>query len=294
MTFEHIIKNINSLPPLSNVAHIVQTLYTGGLENLNVSRLVRVIESDAMLAINILKLINSPYYELRNPVVSIAQAVALLGAGQINKLVIYYAVNEKIKADPSIYGFTNSQFNDLCQLQSSLMFQWYSKINLREAKFLSNLALMMESGKLILANEVIKSDYCGEFRKGFNECESIECYEKSLIGTTSYYLTAILFQHWNIEPKYINILKSLDFTEEELEKIEFINKDKEKNTKKGKVFSKRKTFKQELKVIRTAINVKDILSNEAISKASEIVKSIGFCQIDFEEVAYKIKESYIG
>jgi len=174
------------------------------------------------------------------------------------------------------------------------MLEWYSKVNLREAKFLSHLALMMESGKLILANEVINSDYCGEFRKGFNECENIEEYEKSIIGTTSYYLTAILFEHWNIEPQYVDILKSLDFTKEELEKFEFKNKNIEKNMGKNKFFLKRNFFKQELDVIRTAINVKDILSHEAISKASEIVKSMGLCGIDFEESAYKIREAYIG
>ena len=293
MSIESIINNINSLPPLSNVAHIVQSLYAGGLENLDVSRLVRVIESDAMLAANILKMINAPFYALRNPVVSVSQAVSLLGADQIHKLVIYYAISEKIKADPSIYGFTNTQFNDLCQLQSSLMLEWYSKVNLKEAKFLSHLALMMESGKLILANEVINSDYCGEFRKGFNECENIQEYEKSLIGTTSYYLTAILFEHWNIEPKYVAILKSLDFTDEELDKIEHKDKDVEENIKESKVLFKGKTFKQELEVIRTAINVKDILSHNSIKKASKIVKSMGLYDMDFEEVAYKIRRSYL-
>ena len=141
-------------------------------------RLVRVIESDAMLTINILKMINAPYFELKNSVVSISQAVTLLGAGTIHKLVIFYAICERIIADTSIYGFTNAQFNDLCQLQSELMLQWYSKVNLEEAKYLAPLALMMESGKLILAQEIIKDENCGEFRKGFNECENIQEYEK--------------------------------------------------------------------------------------------------------------------
>ena len=270
MTFEHIIKDIDSLPPLSNAAHIVQTLYAGGLENLNITRLVKVIESDAMLSANILRMINSPYYGVINKISSISQAVSLFGSSRIYMLVIQYAVNEKVKADPSIYGFSNSQFNELCHLQSALAYQWYSKVNLDDAKFLSPLALIMESGKLILANEVIKSDYCGEFRKGFNECANIQEYEKDIIGTTSYFLTAMLFEHWNLEPKYVEILKALDSDEEPPK------------------------FEKEIEVIRTAINVKEILTDSSIDRASKLVRNMGLNARHFRDVALRLKESYLS
>jgi HD-like signal output (HDOD) protein len=281
MTFKNIIKNIDSLPPLSNAAHLVQLLYSGGIENLNIKRLVKVIESDAMLAANILKMINSPYYGFKQQISTISQAVTLVGASRIQMLVINYAINEKLKADPSIYGFKNTQFNDLCQLQSSLMFQWYSTINADDAKFLSPLALIMESGKLVLANEVLKSDYVGEFRKGFNECESIEEYEKSIIGTTSYYITAMLFEHWNLEPKYVDILKSLDFPP----------KDEEEKKQEEK---KKKVCIPALNVIRKAINVKDILSSSAINTACVLVEDMGQDPDVFKDIALKLREKYLS
>lgn len=274
MTFERIVKNIDSLPPLSNAANIIQTLYAGGLDNLDVSRLIKVIQSDAMLAANILKMINAPYYGFDNRIASVSQAVSLFGTSKIYMLVIHYAISQQLKADPSIYGFTNAQFNDVCNLQSALMLQWYSKVNARDARLLTPLALMMESGKLILANEVIKSDYCGEFRKGFNECENIEEYEMNLIDMTSYNLTALLFEHWNLEPRYVDILKSLDSKEEE------------------KSVKKMKTYEKELNIIRTAINVKDVLSDNSIKKASNMVNEMGLDTQHFEDVAYKIRDSY--
>jgi len=282
MTFKNIIKNIDSLPPLSNAAHVVQKLYASGLENINIKRLIKVIESDAMLAANILKMINMPYYGFRQKIVSISQAVMLVGASRIHMLVINYAISEKLKADPSIYGFSGTQFNDLCQLQSSLMFGWYSKIDMQDAKFLSPLALIIESGKLILAAEVLKSDYVGEFRKGFNECESIEEYEKSIIDTTSYYLTALLFEHWNLEPKYVDILKNLDFPQD----LKML-KEKKKITKKHIICI------PALNVIRTAINAKDILSDISIKKASKLVSEMGENGKEFEEVAFALREIYL-
>ena len=277
MTFNHIIKNIDSLPPLSNAAYVVQKLYASGLENINITRLVKVIESDAMLAANILKMINSPYYGLSRRVATISQAVTLLGASRIHMLVINYAINEKLKADPSIYGFTNTQLNELCNLQSSLMFRWYSTINVQVAKFLSSLALIMESGKLILAEEVIASDYAGEFRKGFNECESIQEYEKSVINTTSYYLTALLFEHWKLEPTYVKLLKSLDFQEKEKQPVNKV----------------KKAYTNALDIVRTSINAKDILSDAGIEKASLIVAEMGHDQKVFKDIAVNLRETYL-
>lgn len=279
MTFEQIIKGIDSLPPLSNAAHIVQSLYAGGIEHINISRLVRVIESDAMLSVNILKMINSPYYGMNKQISSISQAVSLLGVRQIYMLVIHYAISQKLKADPSIYGFTNAQFNDVCQLQGRLMFQWCSKTDSKDAQFLTPLALMMESGKLILAQEVVKSDYSGEFRKGFNECENIQEYEKNLITKTSYNLTAMLFSHWNLESKYVDILKLLDATDDEL---------KEKKID-GKIIS----YIQKVKIVRRCINVKEILTDNAIKESTKLVQAIGLDTNHFKEVALELRKSYL-
>ncbi len=287
MNFKNIVNNIDSLPPLSNAANIVRSLYASGVDDISISRLTKVIESDAMLAGFILKMINSPYYNLEHKVSSVYRAITLFGSKNTYMLVVRYSISQTIKADPSIYGFTNVQFNDVCQLQQTLMLRWYSTINKREAEFLAPLALIMESGKLILSKEVINSDYCGEFRKGFNECENIQDYEKSLIDVTSYFLTAILFEHWNLEPRYVKILKNLDYEEEE---VSADTKDEDNKPKRRR--SRAKTYEKELNVIRTAISVKDILTDSSIKEASEIVQEMGFDAQEFKEIAVDIRKSY--
>ncbi len=273
MTFNHIVNGIDSLPPLSDAANIVQSLYSSGVENIDVKRLIKIIESDAMLSANILKTINAPFFGMRNKITSIARAIPLIGARRIEMLVVNYAIREHVKADPSIYGFNNLQFNEICHLQSALLLQWYSKINVKDAQYLTSLALMMESGKLILAKEVIESDYVGEFRKHFNECKNIQEFEKSLIGTTSYYLSALLFQHWNLDEKYIRVLKALDSDNEDDLQILF--------------------YANIIEIIRVSINVKDILSDTAISNASVLVKELGMDDEIFIAVANEIKENYL-
>jgi HD-like signal output (HDOD) protein len=275
MTFEQIVEDIDSLPPLSNAAYIVQSMYLSGLENINILKLVKVIESDAILTANILKMINAPYYGFQNKIASVSQAVALFGTRRIHILVMQYAMRESLKADTSIYGFTDTQFNELCHLQSALILQWFAHVELHDAQFLTSLALIMESGKLIVAKEVLASDYCGEFRKGFNECEKIEDYEHELMGITSYEISALLFKHWNLDPLYIEILEALD-NAEKYEKLDV----------------KVQSYVDQIDIIRTAINAKDILSDKAIEKAGIKVLLMGHRAEPFKHIARRIRDNY--
>lgn len=276
MTFEGIVKKIDALPPLSNAANLIQAMYKGGIENINIIRLVRVIESDAMLTANILKMINAPYYGFSNKITSIAQAVSLFGTQRIQILVVQYAMSQNIKADTSVYGFAHAEFNELCHLQSALMLQWYSNVEIRDAQFLASLALIMESGKLILAKEVADSDYTGEFRRGFNECGDIEVYEDLVIDTTGYNLSALLFEHWNLDSVYIEIMKNLNATPQELKKLD----------------PKTRSYINQIDVIRTAVNAKDILTDASIAKASAKVEKMGQSSEVFERVARRIRKAY--
>ena len=144
MNFKNIVADLKSLPPLSNIAFEIQEIYSKGAKNLDIIKLVRVIEEDAVLTANILRMINAPIYGFSRKIASISQAVTLFGTDEIYGLVLKYAIQERIKADTKIYGIDSSKFNDVCHLQSTLMMQWYSKIDLRHAQFMSPLALIME------------------------------------------------------------------------------------------------------------------------------------------------------
>ncbi len=273
MKYEELIKTIESLPPLSDSSMLVKQLYTEGAENVDIIKLVRIIESDALLAANILKMINAPYYGFSRKIASVSQAVSLFGTNIVYGLVINYAMNEKLIAKTNAYNISPSKFNDMCHVQSNLMMQWYSKIDLRHAQFLAPLALIMESGKLVIAGEVAKSSYIIEFQQGLKKCDVIEVYENNLLGTSSYYLSGLLFEHWNLEPLYVKMLKNLDF-ENEI------------------ITGKMEYYIDTLDVVRTAVNVKEILTDQSIEKAAIIVEDMDLDVDHFTKVAKRIKKSY--
>jgi len=273
MNFETIVKSINSLPPLSDAILEIQELLNEQ-DDVNVKELVTLMESDALLAANILKLTNSPLYGFSRTISSITQSVTLLGLSQINSFIISYAVEEHIKANTEVYKLSNEKFNDMCYMQSTMVRQWYSKIDIKDAEFLSSIALIMESGKLILAQEITNSSYERDFQIGLVKCKNIEQYEDDLIGTTSYRLSALLFEHWKLDPLYFKILESLDSDDEVDEDIEI--------------------YVKIINIIRTAINVKEFLTKQSVLKACKLLKEANLEVEPFVKEAIKIKKSYVS
>ena len=106
----------------------------------------------------------------------------------------------------------------------------------------------------------------------FDNCDNIEKCEHELVGTTSYYISGKLFEYWNLDPLYVDILKGLDFQEHTNEKIE--------------------KYIDILDVVRVAVNLKGILTKDSIYQASGIVQDIGLNEKDFIKVALKVKDQY--
>ena len=272
MTFKNIITDLKSLPPLSNTPYMIQQIYSVGAQNIDMLRLVKVIEDDALLAANVLKMINAPIYGFSRKIASISQAVTLFGTDEIYGLVLRYAVDEQLKADTSIYGVDSKGFNDVCHLQAALMLQWYSTVDLRHAQFMAPLALIMESGKLVLANEVMRSNYIKKFTLGYKKAKNIEEFEHNLLGTTTYYLSGVLFEHWKLEPLYVDILKGLDFEVDLSDKMV--------------------SYIDSIDAVRVAVNLKNVLTQDSIYEACGIVEDMGLDPEQFTKVARRVREQY--
>jgi len=272
MDFLGIVKEIDELPPLSNVASIVHNLYENGSENVNILKLVRAIESDSILSANILHMINAPYYGFSKKIASVSQAVTLFGTDLIYGLVVNYAIHSIMQANVRAYGITNEKFNAVCHMQSALISQWYSKIDLRHAQFLAPLALIMETGKLIVSREVTKEGSIKEFAQGIKESEDTTIFEHELFGSSSYYISGLLFEHWNMEPLYVDILKGLDYEHPSNLQMD--------------------AYITSLDIVRVAVNVKEVFTKHSIENACELIEETGFMVDDFLNVAKRIKEKY--
>lgn len=103
MHFDAIVEGISELPPLSDTAKIITRLYEDGAENVNISNLVRAIESDGSLTVNILKMINAPYYGFSRKIASVSQAVTLLGTKVVYGLVLKFCIESLLVANLRVH-----------------------------------------------------------------------------------------------------------------------------------------------------------------------------------------------
>ena len=60
---------------------------------------------DMVISGRMLKLVNSPFYGLRNPVASLTQAMAIIGFGSLRSLVLAAGATDALKASFIAYGF---------------------------------------------------------------------------------------------------------------------------------------------------------------------------------------------
>ena len=86
-------------------AVVVQLLQQVGSAASTASDLERLIRQDMALTGRLLKLVNSPFYGLANPVGSIQQAVAIIGFSSLRSLVLAASAADVLTVDLASYGF---------------------------------------------------------------------------------------------------------------------------------------------------------------------------------------------
>lgn len=270
MSFASIIKRINSLPPLPQSVIKLERLFASGEPD--IKELVEIIEEDPVLTADILAKVNAPIYSFSKRVVSVMQAVTLFGSAKLRGLVLKASFERNFEVDLSPYGISNQKFADISAMQSALMFQWYMGIDVARSKFMVPIAFLMETGKVVLAKEIVESSYAQQFYEILSQSESIEAAEEMFADITSAEINALLFEHWSFDELFIVLMEHLDSDEP--------------------IPAEYRDLVETLRVIRTAVNVKEQLSDESIVKAAMIVKNMGLDPVKFVNAAKRIRKKF--
>ncbi len=135
------IEKIDDLPvPSKHVTKIIKLLKD---PDQDVTKIVHEIEQDQTLVSQILKLINSSYYALKNNIDSVSAAVNLLGFMNIKEIVYSASVMD-------IFGEDQKQDFEHAYTSSVLIKQLIEENDLPVSKSLSLAMLMHDIGKVIL------------------------------------------------------------------------------------------------------------------------------------------------
>ncbi|MDQ1337902.1 MAG: hypothetical protein QG617_869 [Campylobacterota bacterium] len=203
-----IIDNIKSLPPLSTTIAKINKIYAD--ENSTIKEMAGAIENDPMIIANILKIANSPLYGFGREIKNAAQAVGLFGMSMTRSIAIGNSIKNLLNVDMQPYRVTSDEFARISSLQAALMLKWYKKIDRQKAEKLYLAAFLQETGKILIASEVIQNDEAISFASEVETSNNLAMVEKAYTNATCGEVTALVFKHWGFDDEFIEMIKYSD------------------------------------------------------------------------------------
>ena len=249
-----IAQSVKSLPPLSKTIADINRVYAD--EEAGVIELAKVIEHDPMIVANLLKAANSPLYGFGKEIKNVTQAVSLFGMSMTRSIALGNAIRKLLNVDMQPYGVTSEQFAQISSMEATLINQWYKQIDKQKAETLYLAAFLQESGKILIANDVIKEDEDISFRSEIEMTKNIAEVEKSYVGVTSAEVTAFIFQHWEFDQKFVDMIRYSDNPNAAPQEI--------------------KEFSTALHIVKTALPIDKPFNDHAINFALRKARDAGY------------------
>lgn len=238
-----IMQSITSLPPLSKTIIDINSVYSD--EESGIHDLSSVIEPDPMIVANLLKTANSSLYGFGKQIKNVAQAVSLFGMSVTRSIAIGHAVRMLLNVDMKAYGITGEEFANISSNQAKLITSWYSKIDKKKADDLYFAALLQESGKIIISNNLIQEDEDISFKSEITHSHDIATVEKSYMEVSSAEVTSSIFEHWGFDKSLIEMIKYSDNPSIAPDEV--------------------KEYSTALNIVKTIVSINDAFSEQSIN-----------------------------
>ncbi|MEA3522887.1 MAG: HDOD domain-containing protein [Campylobacterota bacterium] len=249
-----IVESIKSLPPLPKTLLDVQRI-TNDMDA-SIHDLVKAIETDPMIVANLLKAANSPLYFFGKEIRNVSQAVALFGMTMTRSIVMGNSVRKLLNVDMEPYGITSEKFAEISSKQASLMMRWYKKIDRAKADKLFLTSFLQETGKIIIASDIIQEDLAMQFKSEVEMATNIALVEKSYVEDTTATVTAAIFEHWKFDQEFVDMIKFSDNPNAAPQEI--------------------KEFSVALNIIKTIVPMNNPLSEHAINFGLQKAEQAGY------------------
>lgn len=169
------------------------------------SHIAGVVSKDPALAARVLKVVNSSYFGLPNPVSDIQQAVTMIGVRTLRALALSGHLGRHYRAMDSWKGFSLSQYQARALMVGRLAQQLARTVSrdplLRDQTFLAG--LLLDVGMLMLASEQA-AGYQKVINFSAKKGQSLHDVEARAFGVNHSQLGAALLSQWNIPPLVVD------------------------------------------------------------------------------------------
>jgi len=207
---EHLRQYVSRMPSLSTTMQKVLEVCNNPQTSPN--DLNRVISLDPVLTGKVLKLINSAYYSLRNPVNSLTRAIIMLGINTVKNLALSTAVLESMGGKESFRGLSVDDFwlHSLGVGVTSKFIAAEQGIPQSEREEYFVAGLLHDLGKIPL-NRVYATEYAEVLKKVGRENRSLHEMEQESFGIDHCLAGEMIIEKWQLGRNFLNALRHHHF-----------------------------------------------------------------------------------
>lgn len=195
ITLESVVDNINRLPSLPAIVN--ELIIALGDKNVSVNELAHGIEKDQGLSARALRVANSPFYGVRQPIASIHDAIVVLGFRAVNSLVTTAALTDYFKL-PELSWFDQATFWHH-SLGAAVCARQLARRTGLDPEIGFTAGLLHDIGRLLLVvccprQYEIAINWRNEHNSFLTDAE------KRILGVTHAQAGEVLAKHWNFAP----------------------------------------------------------------------------------------------
>jgi len=198
---------IARMPSLSTT--VVKVLETCNEPQASANDLKRVISLDPVLTGRVLKLINSAYFALGNPITSLTRAIIMLGVNTVKNLALSFAIMKNMKGSGSFHAFTTNEFWMHCLgvgvVAKSLAAAKGLFPTEQEEYFVAG--LLHDLGKLPL-NKQFSEEYFQVCQSASKQYEPFYLREDQLLGIDHCKVGAMIAKKWRLGESLVETLSN--------------------------------------------------------------------------------------
>lgn len=270
MSYIPLIARVDALPPLPQSVLKLEEIFKQ--EYPDIDELIKIITIDPLITADILSKVNAPLYGFSTKIVSVLQAITLLGAPQIRSIILASSIQECFEINLKPYNITPSMFSKISLTQSELLFQWYMNIDINLARKLTPIAFLMETGKVLIAKEILEEDKEKSFQNDLLIYENISDVETIHTMMNTAQVNALVFKHLNLNASFWQTMQYFDSNK--------------------KIPSELQESITILEIIRSAINTQEQLSENSLNKAFKLLEEKGYKVDVFQRAVKRVKAKY--
>ena len=267
---QELINEIELIPMLPESILKIEKIYAN--PESSIKEMTAALENDPLMVVNILKIANSPMYGFSREIKDIAQAVSLYGKDTIRSFALNIAANKCIPINVDPYSISVSGYIKKAQVQNALITNWVGKIDREALSLLSPASFLVEIGKIVISQYLVKNDLETDFKSDFNENRSYEKSELHLCGSRSYDVAATIFYNWNFNSDLVHLVRYANEPDDALDE-------------------ETKNLARYLKVAKDVVNFNGEITQEALKEATNLIEEFDLNLEAFNNAVEKIQNA---